>query len=428
MRFLNWRRTEATNSSGQGKNSNFTHKSRRPPNTAFRQQRLKSWQPILSPQSVLPLLILMTCIFAPIGIGLIISTLRVENLNINYSHCEDFATNAGFSSIPKKYYGYYFKKSTTFKPEWKLIHINEDNEDTKICQLKFEIPNNIKKSILIYYKLTNFYQNHRKYVESFDDKQLKGEAVKLADLTANCKPLKNDGEKIIYPCGLIANSLFNDTFQQRFVGVNNTEDYELTNKKIAWKTDRHKFKKTKYNVTDIVPPPNWYKLFPNGYTDENLPDLSEWEEFQNWMRTAALPKFYKLILKNETGHLPKGQYIMNITLNYPVTIFGGSKSFVMTTNSIIGGRNIALSIVFIVVAGVSAIFALIFLIKVLIQPRSMGDHSYLNFANTNSLDTDSDNNNIKNNLQDPAIRINNRFNESNRFEVPPPPGPVREIL
>ncbi|KAI7096117.1 hypothetical protein KC316_g21377, partial [Hortaea werneckii] len=28
-------------------------KSRRPPNTAFRQQRLKAWQPILTPRTVL---------------------------------------------------------------------------------------------------------------------------------------------------------------------------------------------------------------------------------------------------------------------------------------------------------------------------------------------------------------------------------------
>lgn len=37
------------------------------PDTAFKQQRLKSWQPILTPKSVLPTLFVLGAIFAPIG-------------------------------------------------------------------------------------------------------------------------------------------------------------------------------------------------------------------------------------------------------------------------------------------------------------------------------------------------------------------------
>jgi hypothetical protein len=46
-------------------------KSRRPANTAFRQQRLKAWQPILTPKTVLPLFFVIGILFAPIG-GLLI--------------------------------------------------------------------------------------------------------------------------------------------------------------------------------------------------------------------------------------------------------------------------------------------------------------------------------------------------------------------
>lgn len=35
--------------------------------TAFKQQRLKAWQPILTPKSVLPTLLIVGLIFAPIG-------------------------------------------------------------------------------------------------------------------------------------------------------------------------------------------------------------------------------------------------------------------------------------------------------------------------------------------------------------------------
>lgn len=37
------------------------------PDTAFKQQRLKAWQPILTPKTVLPTLFIIGIIFAPIG-------------------------------------------------------------------------------------------------------------------------------------------------------------------------------------------------------------------------------------------------------------------------------------------------------------------------------------------------------------------------
>ena len=47
--------------------------------------------------------------------------------------------------------------------------------------------------------------------------------------------------KRIYPCGLIANSLFNDTFTEAFEAVNGTSSDNtlvLTDKGIAWSTDK----------------------------------------------------------------------------------------------------------------------------------------------------------------------------------------------
>ena len=135
----------------------------------------------------------------------------------------------------------------------------------------------------------------------------------------------------------------------------------------------------RYNASQIVPPPNWSKKFPNGYTEDNIPDISTWEELQVWMRTAGLPKFYKLAAKNEKDILKNGTYTTSIELNYPVEIFGGSKSYIITTNSIIGGRNMSLGVVYLIVAGIAILFGVIFLIKLIVQPRKMGDHSFLHF-------------------------------------------------
>lgn len=364
----------------QDNKTNVEPVSKKPPNTAFRQQRLKSWQPILVPQNVLPFLILIACIFTPIGIGLMVSSNHVQDLTIDYSKCYQLANSEDYIKIPSKYVNYHFKEKMNTKPMWKLSY--DDTNDNDVCQLQFEVPNTIKKPVYVYYKLTNFYQNHRKYVQSFDRKQINGKAVKYEDLDTNCEPLRNINGKAIYPCGLIANSMFNDTFGQVFKGYDkNTQDYQLTNKKISWAIDRKQFKKTKYNASDIVPPPNWIKRFPNGYTDDNIPNIHEWEEFQVWMRTAALPKFYKLALKNETVPLPKGQYVMEIGLNYPTTIFGGTKSIVLTTLGVAGTRNLSLSIMFLIVAGISAVFAIIFLVKITFQSRTLGDNTFLTFEN-----------------------------------------------
>lgn len=81
------------------------------------------------------------------------------------------------------------------------------------CVIEFDIPANITPSVLLYYKLTNFYQNHRRYVQSFDADQLKGQDRSAKTLDgSNCKPLGSIDGKAIYPCGLIANSIFNGLY------------------------------------------------------------------------------------------------------------------------------------------------------------------------------------------------------------------------
>lgn len=243
-------------------------KSRKPANTSFRQQRLKAWQPILSPQSVLPLLILMACVFAPIGIGLVVSTISVQRLVVNYTECDALAPAKHFETIPSEYVDYHFSKKVTVQPQWMVLTDPELGNQT--CRIQFEVPNHIKKSTYVYYRLTNFNQNYREYVQSLDLDQLKGKALIGNDLDPNCDPLRTVENKTIFPCGLIANSMFNDTFGTTLTGVNDTADYLLTTKGIAWDTDSHRYGKTEYNASDIVPPPNWAKLFPNGYTDDNI--------------------------------------------------------------------------------------------------------------------------------------------------------------
>ena len=188
------------------------------------------------------------------------------------------------------------------------------------CKIQFPIPNNIGPPVLFYYRLTNFYQNHRRYVKSVDTDQLKGKAVSASTIkSGSCDPLRLDGNgKPYYPCGLIANSRFNDTFKSP-VNVNvrgasaSSQMYQMTDKGIAWNSDKELYGETTYKLEDIAVPPNWRDQWPYGYTEQHPPpNLAEDEGFQVWMRTAGLPAFSKLALRNDDTTMQCGTYQVDI--------------------------------------------------------------------------------------------------------------------
>lgn len=188
-----------------------------------------------------------------------------------------------------------------------------------MCTLRFDIPNNIGPPVLFYYRLTNFYQNHRRYVKSLDTQQLMGNAQSNASIAASdCDPLQVDEAtgKAYYPCGLIANSLFNDTFTSPNLtnpSAGAEPTYNMSQRGIAWDSDKELYKETEYTIDQVVPPRNWKQRYPNGYTEtEPLPDLHNDEAFQVWMRTAGLPTFSKLAMRNDTASMPIGRYQLSI--------------------------------------------------------------------------------------------------------------------
>lgn len=365
-------------------------KSRRPKENAFTQQRLKAIHPILTPKNVIPALIVLAIIFIPLGVGMLYGANRVEDFVIDYSQCEKAATSEYYTEIPSEYYTWHFHSPVTVKPQWKLASNdssvwNNYPEDKNICQIQFQIPDDIGPAVYVYYRLMNFYPNHRRFATSFSEDQIRGKQASVSDIKdtvgQNCQPLSVDDKtgKIIYPCGLIANSLFNDTYSS-FSGVNGTsDDYKLTKDGTAWKYDAQRFKKTTYDPDTIVPPPNWVKMFPNGYTKENLPDISAWPEFQNWMAPAALSPFSKMALRNDDDSLKKGTYQISIGLHFPVLPYKGHKYLYVSTRSVIGGRNPFLGISWLVGGCICVVLTLFFVIIQVVHPRKLGDPSLLSW-------------------------------------------------
>ncbi|CAI4035808.1 hypothetical protein SMKI_14G0150 [Saccharomyces mikatae IFO 1815] len=363
-------------------------KNRRPKEDAFTQQRLAAINPVLTPRTVLPLYLLIAVVFVIVGGCILAQNAKVDEVTIYYQDCMKNATSS-WSEMPSEYWQLLFHKNKTYNvaPQWKFVD-DESDDFTKqrgTCQIRFHTPTDMKNSVYLNYVLEKFAANHRRYVLSFSEDQIRGEDASyetVHDATGiNCKPLsKNADGKIYYPCGLIANSMFNDSFPLQLVNVDDTsKNYSLTNKGINWESDKKRFKKTKYNYTQIAPPPYWENMYPDGYNETNIPDIQDWEEFQNWMRPGAFDKITKLIRINKNESLPAGEYQLDIGLHWPVLEFNGKKGIYLTHGSHLGGSNPFLGIVYLIGGCICAAMALILLSFWLIGGRKIADASSLSW-------------------------------------------------
>merc|ERR1719424_1842745 len=115
--------------------------SNKPKDTAFRQQNLKAWRPILTPKLVILLFLFVGCVFMPIGIAVIAASGSVTEIDsIDYSraccveNCESTDTSLRVDRNP--------------------------------CDINISVPHDLEPPVYMYYKMTNYYQNHRRYVKS----------------------------------------------------------------------------------------------------------------------------------------------------------------------------------------------------------------------------------------------------------------------
>lgn len=154
---------------------------------------------------------------------------------IDYTNCDKVGTN--YVHVPSDLFSSNFPGSSGDgnPPEFKAIPAvgtsNNATWPTMKCTIKFDVPVTMKHPVFMYYRLTNFYQNHRRYIKSLDLKQLAGEPRTALELKGGgCEPMAIVTEPMatvaegelqfpIYPCGLIANSMFNGTYLISFVVV-----------------------------------------------------------------------------------------------------------------------------------------------------------------------------------------------------------------
>ncbi|XP_021901443.1 ALA-interacting subunit 1-like [Carica papaya] len=329
---------------GSADSSTARRNSKRPKYSRFTQQELPACKPILTPRWVISTFLLVSVVFIPLGVVSLLASRDVVEIVHRYdAACVPPSSRndkAGFIQGP---------------------------EDKK-CNRTLTVPKHMKQPIYVYYQLENFYQNHRRYVKSRSDAQLRDPSSE--NDVSSCKPEDNAEGLPIVPCGLIAWSLFNDTYNF----TRNNQHLNVNKRGISWKSDReHKFGK------NVFP-----KNFQNGSLIGGaslIPNvsLSEQENLIVWMRTAALPTFRKLYGKIEVD-LNEGETIQ-VTLqnNYNTYSFNGKKKLVLSTTSWLGGKNDFLGIAYLTVGGICFFLSLTFFVMYLVKPRRLGDPSYLSW-------------------------------------------------
>ncbi|KAH9796325.1 putative ALA-interacting subunit 2 [Citrus sinensis] len=283
----------------------------------FTQQNLPACKPVLTPSWIVTTFLLMGVIFIPIGLV----TLRTSHSVIEI--VERYDTEC----IPEKFRGN-------------------------------KVPKHMKAPIYIYYQLDNYYQNHRRYVKSRNDQQLL-HGLKSND-TSSCQPEDSSNGLPSVPCGLIAWSLFNDTFKF----IRESSELVVNRKNIAWKSDRnHKFGKQVY-------PFNFQNgtFIGGGSLDPSVP-LSDQEDLIVWMRTAALPSFRKMYGRIEEDLDADDVIAVHLMNNYNTYSFGGKKKLVLSTSSWLGGKNDFLGVAYVFVGSSSIIISLVFMLLHVKNPR-----------------------------------------------------------
>lgn len=334
----------------------------------FSQQQLPAWRPVITPAQVVLTLLGMGVAMLAIGIACTVSTMGVVQVVENYSKFSPPLSQTDFTNEQKSRY---LRETGGFNVE-----------------VDMRIEKDMNPPIYVYYELTNFFQNNRRYVRSVSPQQMAGVPISMDNLKLYCEPMlyvngeNNDSypeDGLITPCGLQAWSFFNDTFSFNKVEAEegNPSNASLSpifvdDSKISWPTD------TSFLYGNVTA--ENFNIYPDsrggGTVDK---PLNQDQHFMVWMKLAAKPEFWKLwgVIDEK---LVAGDVVRVSILNqYNTYDFNGKKSIILSTNSWLGNKNYFLGILYLAIGGLFFVIGILFQIAYWVKPRGFADDRHLSW-------------------------------------------------
>jgi hypothetical protein len=384
-------------------------KNNKPDNSQFRQQRLPAWQPVMSPPHVSACLAFLAIVFIPIGAAVIVANDGIVEKEYRY----DDIMNCRIGSANAQAFNF-----TAGTAGWSQQGCQPD--------FNFTLDADIPGPVYMYYKLTNFYQNHRRYAKSRDTQQIAGKALGSGGASSDCDPIltpgsfwgktdtviatittgtdvvsaKKYGDLQYSPCGLVAWSKFNDSFLLSSVDAStgrktmlcDTARFYLNNgskyidgasqnmtcekKGITWSSDYDKFVAPAVSASIWTGDRRWYSQAEADRFSSSDPYLTRgWYALEpghavpittdeDFMvwMRTASLPTFRKLYRIFPKGLPRGRYNMFIREFFDSQQYGGEKYVVFSTVSWVGARNVFLGYAYIVVGSICALCAIGFFI------------------------------------------------------------------
>jgi hypothetical protein len=216
------------------------------------------------------------------------------------------------------------------------VRYDSDCGSTSPCAVRFS-PEEDFEEPAVYYRLENFYANHKNFVDSRSYPQLRGKLLSSASV---CEPVERNRDvrepllsiedsvlgpgEVAHPCGLPAKYVFSDAFA---VADAAGAPLRIDSSDIALGFERNS------------------RFSNSGQRGKQWLDLAS-EHVMVWFRTELFPDFDKQYGRLE-GTLRKGQtYVLTVQNNYIHPDFDLKKSFVFKTTNGLGEDKVLAWIIF----------------------------------------------------------------------------------
>ena len=244
-------------------------------------------------------------------------------------------------------------------------HVTSGGET--VCTVQAVIQKDMHGPVFVHYGLDRFHQNARRYATSsayaqyhFPDRTFQTAELHLClpelflgstgydGAFSEANDLPNGG--LITPCGLVAWTFFNDTYQLGVARFGTTSEPSSPADEVLLAFDAQPERIARRNDLSLFGPvraenynPDAFPQFRGGGTANRM--LNDEERLITWMRLAARPKFRKpyarLDAPEDGAPVFRAGDVVSIGVHnrYDTYRFGGTKTVVLTTLSWYGGRH-----------------------------------------------------------------------------------------